>query len=178
MLKFTREFTFKLNGIDDEFKLFVNQFSIKLFKNKTLLKKKGGGFKGIVFDVENSNGDMDTVLIRGNGIKPITVVHNNEEIQLERNLTPLEIFFSFIPLIIMVLGIFLIGGMGGLLGGILIGLAVGTSILSGAGFLRENKSMSTKLIYEIIIGVVLYIVYFLISFSLSAMIGVGVSTLF
>ena len=176
-MNFTRTLNFKLEGIEGDFSVLSSPFyfnGVKLYHNGILLPKSGSGFKGISFRINNPNG-FEMLTIKGNGFVPITVHIQDQKIQLERELTGVEKVLSFLPFVIFGAMVFLFGGIGGIIGGVFIGMSIALSLLISSSLIRQDVNKGLLIFYLVLLGLILFSVYFVITLIFAFMIGGAVS---
>lgn len=176
-MNFTRTLNFKLEGIDGDFSILSSPFyfsGVKLYHNGKLLPKSGSSFKGISYRITNPNG-FEILTIKGNGFVPITIHSQNQKIHLERELTGVEKVLSFLPFAIFGALMFLFGGIGGIIGGVFIGISIMLSLFISSSLIRQNVKKGLLIFYFVLLGLILYSIYFVITIILAFMIGGAVS---
>lgn len=176
-MSFTRTLNFKLEGIEGDFSVLSSPFyfsGVKLYHNGKLLPKSGSGFKGISYRIDNPNG-FEILTIKGNGFVPITVHIQNRKIQLERELTVVEKVLSFVPFAIFGILMFLFGGIGGIIGGVFIGISIALSLFISSSLIRQDIKKGLLIFYLVLLGLILYSIYFVLTIIFAFMIGGAVS---
>ncbi|WP_177762976.1 hypothetical protein [Flavobacterium sp. I3-2] len=173
-MNFTRKMNFKLDGIDGDFSVHSSPFyfsGVKLYQNGVLLSKTSSGFKGITYTVKNNSGSFEILSIKGNGFVPVTVQTQNGKILLERELDGLEKVLSFLPFAIFGILMFLFGGVGGIIGGFFIGLSIALSLFISSSLIRQDINKGLLVIYLILLGIILYAIYFVVTIIFALMMG-------
>jgi len=146
MIKLTKELTFKLKNFEGDFKFAVGIWKAKLYYNSQIIKPAKKSFGKLIFNVTNQDGNIEEINISSNSYNGTKVVTAQETIVLEKPLSIADVFLSFIPIVVFLLGTIFFGAMIGLLGGLLGGLLIGATTLIGAYYVRDaaNENIGKK----------------------------------
>lgn len=152
-MKYTTELPFSFNGVEGEMKIVYTPFSLKVYQNGRLLKRKG--IFTPKYEVNTNSGGTDYIKLSRGIDFAYAVEFRGEKKHLEDKLTPIEYIIGLLPILLIFLG----GVIGAVIG------ILGTTL--NYNFMRQEKNIVIQILVSVVISFICYLIYFLLALLLN-----------